>query len=156
MLFAILTACQGVGTLTIVDPNGSTTTSTTTTTVVTGDPSGQCGEVTTHDMVLRVAVQEGDRPARGVDVWLEDRGWAPGTIMATGVTNDEGQVTMDIDQLTSVEDCWSSLLDYVIVAEDGDLYAERGISTPLYNAILNTPAPDIPEVDLTGTPLLLE
>ena len=154
VLVATLTACQGSGTLLVVEPdvNALPTSTSATGTTVTGPPAGQCGDISEYDLTLGVAVRDGGQPARGVDVWLEDRGWEPGTMLASGVTNDEGLVLLDVIGLTSVEDCWGSLLDYVVVAEDGDLYDERDINTPLYNSILNGTF----EADIQGAPLELQ
>ena len=37
--------------------------------------------------------------------------------------------------ITSVEDCWGTLLDYVLVAESGELYGEKQVNQQLFNAI---------------------
>ncbi len=115
--------------------------------VMTSDPlpppdtDGACGDVTTHDVTLLGAVVLDDLPFEGATIWVEDRGWEPGTILAEGVTGADGTVTFALDDLVSVEDCWGVLLDYVAVASavspaDGStLSGETDLNSHLFSAI---------------------
>jgi len=132
---------------------GTQPTTTSETEETTEPPDGQCGDVSYWDLSVEGAiVDDRDRPYPGVEITLEDRGWIPGTIMGTATTDDEGYYRFDVDELTSVEDCWGTLLDYVMVATDGDLVAEQGVNAQLYGAITDGSL----EVDLTVFPLILE
>jgi hypothetical protein len=126
---------------------------TTETTTDPEPPEGQCGDVSNWDLFVEGAVIDfRDQPYAGVEIILEDRGWIPGTILGTATTDDEGVYTFDVSQLTSVEDCWGTLLDYVIVGTEGDLVAEEGVNAQLYSAIVDGTL----EVDLYSFPLVLE
>ena len=100
------------------------------------DDGGACGDVTTHSLAVtgRVELSSGD-PADTVDVWLEDRGWNPGTTLGQGTTDSSGAFTLENLTITGVEDCWATLLDYVIVSESEGLRGEKEINHQLYNAI---------------------
>jgi hypothetical protein len=133
------TASQTVDTSTTTDTDTDTVTDTQVFT-------GECGAVTEHDLTMTGAVVlASGGPADGADVWIEDRGWAPQVeVLGQAVTDAQGNFTLPITGLTSVEDCWGTLLDYVVIAELGIQRGEREVNTPLYNAILDgTLAADI-------------
>ncbi|MEZ4238292.1 MAG: carboxypeptidase-like regulatory domain-containing protein [Myxococcota bacterium] len=115
-----------------------TDTDTDTDTQGTTDTDGACGAVTRHDLTLLGAVVlASGGPAVGASVWIEDRAWAVQTeTLGTATTDDDGLFTLPITGLTSVEDCWGSALDYVVVAELGIQRGERDVNAPLYNVIL--------------------
>ena len=122
-------------------------------TVVQEPPDGLCGDVTTWDLHISGAVVDYlERPFEEVEIQLVDKGWVPGTIMATATTDAEGLYEFDVDQLTSVEDCWGTLLDYVIVATWKELLVEDGVNAQLYGAINDGSL----EVDLYTFPLVVE
>ncbi len=131
----------------------TTDTDTSETSDPTEPPDGLCGDITEWDLtVVGDIVDWRGEPYDGVEIRLDDRGWVPGTIMGTGATDATGRYTLDVEDLTSVEDCWGTLLDYVIVATAGDLEVEEGVNSQLYGAI----ADGTLTVDLTIFPLVLE
>lgn len=100
------------------------------------DTNGACGAVSEHDVdVLGVVHDLEAEPVEGVNVQLEDRGWSPGTILGTAVTSVSGQFEISGATITDVEDCWGTLLDYVLVASDGSRTGEKAINTQLFNTI---------------------
>ena len=138
-----LAACQGDGTLTVIDPNAASPTDgliqpteePTTVPTTSGNPTaGACGDVTVHDVRLvgGVVFQNGD-DAADVDVFLDDRAWE-NEILGGTTTNGAGQFDFLAQGVTDVEDCWG-LLDYVLVAEDGQDSVEDGINPQLRTAI---------------------
>jgi hypothetical protein len=117
------------------------------------DVSGACGQVTTWDVTVRGKVVDADGAAvEGASVELEDRGWDPGTTLGEATTDVAGEFEFLAEAVTSVEDCWGTILNYVLVAEQGELSGERGLNTPLYNAISDG---DL-VVDITESPVALE
>lgn len=96
---------------------------------------GACGEVSEWVLTLHGAVEGPTGAYEGATVVLEDRGWSPGTELGEATTGADGRFTMDGLQVTSVERCWGTLLDYVVVATDGDMSGEKGVNTYLYDAI---------------------
>lgn len=145
-LLSLVVACQGEGELTIVDPDATTPTGalgTGTGTGATTNPGtgtgggGGCGDVNEWAMTLEGRVV--DMAGTGVpfaDVRVEERVWHPTTtVMGAGVTNAEGFFFLNLPEIVDVEDCWGTILDYSVVAEQGPRSTERGINTPLFNAI---------------------
>lgn len=129
------------------------TTDTDTTDQTTKPPDGLCGDVSTWDLSIRGRVIDWwDQPYEGAQVYLEDRGWVPGTVMANATVDAQGLFLLEVTDLTSVEDCWGTLLDYVVVATADDLTVEEGINSQLYGAILDGSL----TVDLTSFALELE
>jgi hypothetical protein len=117
-------------------PTGSDT-DTLVTDTDTAEPQGQCGDVTTWDVVLRGRVHNPfDQPIAGATITLEDRGWMPITVLATGTSDTYGAFELSIQGLTSVEDCWGILLDYVVTGESqlGQV-GEDGVNPELFDAV---------------------
>ena len=137
-----LTACQGNGTLTVIDPNAPEGTSglltetgaTATNVTVTTTGNGACGDVSEHDVTISggVLTPDGD-PADGAVVWLDDRAWNF-TELGNSVADQDGRFTLRATGVTSVEDCWG-MLDYVLVAEHASGYGEDGLNPQLRSAI---------------------
>ena len=100
----------------------------------TDSQDGACGEVTTHDVVIRAKVSK-PGGAEGVRVYLDDRAWEL-AVLGEGVTDAAGEVEFTAAGVTSVAGCWGTLLDYWIVAEDGaGVTVEDDMNTDLFNAI---------------------
>ena len=99
------------------------------------DDHGACGDVSTWDVFIRARVVQNNANVAGAEVWLEDRGWEPGTILGDGVTGANGRAEFEAKDITSVEDCWGTLLDYYLVAEKGDATGEKAVNTYLHSAI---------------------
>ena len=100
------------------------------------DDGGACGEISTHTLSIVGLVERADgSPVVESVVRLEDRGWEPGTILGVAATEESGAFRIEAAQITSVENCWGTLLDYVLVAEAEDLSGEKEINQQLYNAI---------------------
>lgn len=120
----------------------------------TADSSpGACGEVSTWDVTVLGRVEDGmGAPVPGARVVLEDRGWEPGTVLGEDDTDGAGQFEFVAEGVTSVEGCWGSLLDYVVVATEGSRQAERGVNQLLHQAIDDGTL----EADLSPAPLVLE
>jgi len=117
------------------------------------DEDGACGAVSTHMLTLTASVEsETGAPVAEVAVWLEDRGWEPGTIVGQGTTDADGQVMLEALSITSVENCWGTLLDYVLVAEADQGRGEKEVNHPLYNAILDGHN----AADVTAIPIVLK
>jgi hypothetical protein len=98
------------------------------------EPDGACGEVDNFDASVFGMVTDGGAPVEGATVVLEDRGWEPTTDMGSATTNAKGTFTINAPGLTSVEDCWGTLLDYVLVAEKGAKKGEKSINSQLHTA----------------------
>lgn len=117
----------------------------------TDDP-GACGAVSTEIMAVRGIVEtDGGIGIEGVTVILEDRGWNPGTTLGTVTTDEEGMFFLENLTITDVENCWGSMLDYVLVASLDAQTAEKEINTQLYNAIIDSSL----EADVSAFPLVL-
>ena len=119
------------------------------------DQQGACGEVTVHSLNVSGLVLMSDGSAvgaSGVTVSLEDRGWNPGEVLAQVQTNEDGEFLLAEAAVTSVVDCWGTLLNYVVVAESALGRAEKEVNTALFNAIRDGES----TVDLRDVPLLLE
>jgi hypothetical protein len=103
------------------------------------DPPGvDCGDASTHDIEItaRVVSTRGT-PAAGIDVILDDRGWTYGPL-GSGVTDVDGLVTFTAAGVTSLPNCWGTVLNYWVVATDPadpSRTAEDDMNTELYNAI---------------------
>lgn len=112
-----------------------------------------CGDVTTWDLVVVGAVADGSGTAvGGATVVLEDRGWEPVTELGSATTDGSGAFSLDADGVTSVDDCWGTLLDYVIVATDGSRTGEREVNASLHGAI----ADGTLEADISASPIVIE
>lgn len=137
------------GTPTPTDPTAPTTDT---------EPSGACGEIAVYDLTLTgTVVGPYGEAAPDTDVWVEDRGWVPGTILGTGVTDAYGAFTLTLDNVTSAERCWATLLDYVLVGERtmpaGTQSGELDLNSTLFNAIQDgTLAADLGAFPLTLAP----
>ncbi len=119
----------------------------------TGEPDGACGEVTVWAVTLGGTVLGRDgNPAVGAEVWVEDRGWEPGTILGQATTDAYGAFEVSLAEVTSVEDCWATLLDYVLVGTLPGQRGEKDINIELFNAIDG----ETFEADLGAFPLRLE
>jgi hypothetical protein len=104
------------------------------------EPTGACGPPIDYDLTLTGLVQGASgEPGADTTLEVEDRGWTPGLILGTATTDAYGAFTMTLTDVTSVEDCWGTLLNYVLIGErdafGGPEAGELGINTPLYNAI---------------------
>ena len=116
------------------------------------DDQGACGSVSTEIMAVRGIVEREDgAPLEGVSVLLEDRGWNPGTTLGASTTDEEGRFLLENLTITDVENCWGSMLDYVLVASQGAQTAEKEINTQLYNAIIDASM----EADVSSFPIVL-
>jgi hypothetical protein len=115
------------------------------------DP-GACGEVTTHDVSVLGAVTSGGAPAVGAAVRLEDRGWNVGDVLGEATTGADGTFTLAAASVTSVEDCWGTILDYALVGELGGEAGEMNVNTALFNAIEDGSL----EADTRSFPVALE
>jgi hypothetical protein len=135
-----LVACSGKS----GETTGDTSTTDTVDTVGTGDtsdtqttePSGACGDPILYDLTVIGTVTSGPgQYAPAAHVVLEDRGWEPGTILGEGFTDEKGVFQLSVVGLTSLENCWGTVLDYVLEADKGVFYGEKDINTNLFNAI---------------------
>jgi hypothetical protein len=112
-----------------------------------------CGEATTYDIAITAMVVEGARPAAGIEVVLDDRGWTQSEL-GVGTTGSDGKVTFTAVGVTSLPNCWGTVLDYWLVATDpadASRTAEDGVNSSLYNAIDGGTL----ETDVTDWPLEL-
>ena len=116
------------------------------------DDQGACGEVSTQTMIVRGLVENSQGVGlEGISVILEDRGWNPGTTLGTATTDAQGAFVLENLTITDVENCWGSLLDYVLVATQADNAAEKEINTQLYNSIIDGSL----DADVSAIPLVL-
>jgi hypothetical protein len=120
----------------------------------TEPPGSACGEIRVWDLTVRGIVQNEQRVgAPFADVWLEDRGWARTTqVLGSGYTDADGVFEIAITGLTDAENCWGTLLDYVLVAELGPQRGEDGINTYLFNAVQSGTL----VADVSTNPLVME
>ena len=119
----------------------------------TTPPQSACGQVSTWDVTLvGVATRPDGGPAGSATIRLEDRGWAPGTIVGEALTNHNGEFQLELAGLTSVEDCWGTILNYVLTGHTISAYGERPLNPPLLNAIEDGSL----HADVSGLPLVLE
>jgi len=99
------------------------------------ETGGACGAVTEHTISVEVTVDDGsDAPVEGATVRLEERAWEPGTL-GEGTTDAQGQVTLADLSITSVEDCWGTVLDYQLVVEKDPASTEVRLNSALFNAV---------------------
>lgn len=116
---------------------------------------GACGEVTTWTVEVRAAAVDPDgAPLSGIEIALEERNWAPG-ILGAGVTGVDGTATFTAAEVTGVEGCWGTALDYWLVAVDPAgvwADAEDGVNSALYGVIEDGSL----DLDLTERPLPME
>jgi len=113
---------------------------------------GACGEISTWNVTVLGRVEDAAGAVGGAEVSLEDRGWEPVTGLGATTTATNGSFTVEARNLTAVEGCWGTLLDYVLVATEGSRSGERGINHPLYGAIDDGSM----EADIRGNPLVIE
>lgn len=104
------------------------------------EPSGACGPPIDFDLTLvGTVVGPYGAPAPGAAVWVEDRGWEPGRILGSGTADPYGAFTLALTDVTSVDRCWATLLDYVLVGErtvpGGAEAGELDLNSALYGAI---------------------
>lgn len=115
----------------------------------TDSQDGACGAVSTHVVTVRAKVLVGGQPAAGLRVYLDDRGWEMKSV-GEGNTGANGEVEFVADPVTSVENCWGTVLNYWIVAENTDgSTVEDDMNTELFNAIDDGSLVS----DVTGFPL---
>ncbi len=103
----------------------------------TGHDGVDCGEASTHDVAITALVTAAAGSVEGVEVTLDDRGWT-NAILGSGTTDGRGRVTFTAVGVTSLPNCWGTVLNYWIVAADPDdaaRTAEDDMNTELYNAI---------------------
>lgn len=110
-----------------------------------GEPAGDsghagvdCGEASIHDIEVTAMVTSGGRaPAEGIEVVLDDRGWTDSEL-GSGLTGADGKVTFTAVGVTSLPNCWGTVLDYWLVATDpadASRTVEDDMNTELFNAI---------------------
>lgn len=119
------------------------------------DPGSACG-TPEYGLSLRFVGRTGEsaeRPAVGADIVLEDRAVSPAEILGRAVSEAGGTFTLDATEITSIPDCWLTLLDYRLVSttEDG-LRGELQVNRFMWDALEN----DEDAVDLTTRPIVLE
>lgn len=120
-IFLVMTACSGKTTESAPDTDEN-------------EGSG-CGEVSSFDVTIVAKVTAGGRPASGYRVFLDDRGWNY-TSLGEGTTDASGEVSFVATGVTSVENCWGTVLNYWVVAEDADgNQVEDDMNNELFNAI---------------------
>lgn len=105
-----------------------------------GHAGVDCGEASTYDIEVTAMVTSGGRsPAEGIEVVLDDRGWTYSEL-GSGTTGTDGKVTFTAVGVTSLPNCWGTVLDYWLVATDPadpSRTVEDDMNTELYNAIDN-------------------
>jgi hypothetical protein len=109
--------------------------------VETGDTSiggVECGEPSTYDVeVTAKVVDSSGTGVSAIEVVLDDRGWTYGEL-GGGTTGIDGSVTFTATGVTSLPNCWGTVLNYWIVATDpadSSRTVEDDMNTELYNAI---------------------
>jgi hypothetical protein len=121
-----------------------------------GPPESQCGEVFDgedgYDVTIDGAVSIGGAPAEGVAVDLVEMNWERGRVFGSGLSDAGGLFTIDGINLTVVEDCWGTAIDYKIMASLDPLEAERDVNSQLFNAINDGSL----ATDISGIPIELE
>ncbi len=101
------------------------------------DPAGvECGDPIPYDVEIRARVEDAGGPAAGILVYLDDRGWTY-TILGSGTTDAAGEVSFVAQNVTALDGCWGTVLNYQLVAEDeGDgREVEDDMNTELHAAI---------------------
>lgn len=138
----------------VTDTGTPPPTDTTNTQITTTDPGGLCGDVTTWDVSFSgLVTAAAGGAAAGAQVWVEERAYSAETVIyGSGTTAGNGLFTIDLDQIVSVQDCWGIVLDYYVVAQQGNATVERGINPVLFSAIDNGTL----EADISAIPLQLE
>lgn len=97
---------------------------------------GACGDVSTHTLSLWGLVHDASgAPVQGASVRLEDRGWNDGDVLGEGTSGADGSFLLEDLEVTSVEDCWGTMLSYWVVAEEGERSGEEQVNVWLYTAI---------------------
>lgn len=139
-VLALLTACS------TPDDSG--------TAPVDSDEHGvECGDPEVFDVQITAKVLSGGKPAEGIEVALDDRGYT-GDILGSGLTARNGEVTFTAVGVTSLANCWGTVLNYWVVATDPadtSRTAEDDMNTELHSAIDGGSL----ETDITDFPLEL-
>jgi hypothetical protein len=100
-------------------------------------PEGACGPVHAVDLAIQGVVQDASGlPAPGVEVWLEERAWAPTTVHGQGMTDADGRFTFPATGMPIVEKCWGFAALFYIVAQDLESYGEIDANYPIVSAWL--------------------
>ncbi len=99
--------------------------------------SGACGPVHSVDLEIRGRVEDASGiPAPGVEVWLEERAWDPGTVHGQGMTDADGRFAFPAAGMPIVEQCWGFAALFHIVAQDLERYGEIDANYPIVSAWL--------------------
>lgn len=116
-------------------------------------PDSACGETTRFDIVISGLVEDADgNPVEGATVVLDDQGYDHEE-KGEAVTDSAGTFSISATDLASVEDCWGTLLDYVLEADTTDgLSGEKSVNSYLLNAIEDGSY----EADISAFPLVVE
>ena len=116
-------------------------------------PDGACGPVHAVDLEIRGRVEDASGlPAPGVEVWLEERAWAPTTVHGQGMTDADGHFTFPATGMPIVEQCWGFAALFHIVAQDLERYGEIDANYPIVSAWLAGE----PVADFEVRPVVLE
>jgi hypothetical protein len=103
----------------------------------TSVPEGACGPVHAVDLEIRGRVEDASGlPASGVEVWLEERAWAPTTVHGQGMTDADGHFTFPATGMPIVEQCWGFAALFHLVAQDLERYGEIDANYPIVSAWL--------------------
>jgi hypothetical protein len=114
---------------------------------------GACGEVTHWDVTVLGQVVDGDDvPVESAHVELVDQGWEPGTVLGEATADMSGAFTLQAEQVTSVVDCWGTMLDYRLTAEEGGRTGEKSVNSYLFDAIDSQSL----EADISAFPVIIE
>ena len=113
------------------------------------DQAGACAEPVYFDASVTGRVTDGGAPAEGVEVRIEERNWAPGTLHGSGSTGADGRFTFEATGLPIIEGCWGWATGFYVVAQRGTGTAEWGINSLIVSAWQE----DAPTVDLAGISL---
>jgi hypothetical protein len=89
------------------------------------------------DLEIQGVVHDGSGlPAPGVEVWLEERAWAPTTVHGQGMTDADGRFTFPATAMPIVEQCWGFAALFYIAAQDLESYGEIEANYPIVSAWL--------------------
>lgn len=115
------------------------------------DPSA-CGDEHVEALVtITGKVTADDAPVAGAEVVIEERNYDPGVLGET-VTAADGTFVLEARDVVWVEDCWGTLFDWYVVANEGGRTGEKGVNSRMHGAITDGSF----AFDMTAAPVKIE
>lgn len=112
-----------------------------------------CEAADTYDIAIDGKVEDASGAAiADAAVTLTDFGWIPGSVLGDATTNAQGRFSLVAIGVTDVPNCWGTVLDYELTANDGARYGQKVVNSHLHGAITDGSL----ATDLTAFPVTIE